>query len=257
MVFFPGFGIIPHTDLPEKLENYSFLGDWLREQHEHGCTLATGCNGNFLFVEAGLMQNRAVTTSWLYAEMFKERYPDIELDLNSILLEHNRVFSVGGLLCGLDLMLALIERFISKEVARLCTKFMLLDNRQPSKVPFEKRQTVFHHDPMIEKAITWIRANMHQRISMDDIVAQVPASKRNLSRRFREATGESPAEFIQRMRIERAKSLLETSDIPIDRIIEKVGYSDGSAFARQFRNHTMMTPTEYRERFRIQISKNN
>lgn len=254
VIFFPGFGIVAHEMLEEKLERYRFLGDWFRKQHERGCTLCTGCNGNFLFVEAGLVNNHPVTTSWLYAEMFKERYPDVELDLNTILLEHDRIISVGGILCGLDLMLAVIERFVGQEVVRLCTKFMLLDNRQPSKVPIEKRQTVFRRDPMIEKAVQWIRENLHHRISVNDIVEQVPASKRNLSRRFREATGESPAEFIQRLRIERAKSLLETSDMSVERIIDKIGYTDVSAFTRQFRNHIMMTPKEYRNRFRIQVS---
>jgi transcriptional regulator GlxA family with amidase domain len=256
VIFFPGFGIIPHEDLSGKLEDYRFLGEWLKAQHARGCTLCAGCNGNFLFAEVGLARNCSLTTSWLYAEMFKERYPDVALDLNSILLEHDRVISVGGILCGLDLMLMVLEKFVSQEVARLCTKFMLLDNRQPSKVPFEKRQTVFNHDPLIDKAVKWIKQNMHQRISLNDIAAQVPSSKRNLTRRFREATGESPAEFVQRMRIERAKSLLETSNMPIDQILEKIGYTDNSAFSRQFRNHTMMTPKEYRDRFRIQMVNN-
>jgi transcriptional regulator GlxA family with amidase domain len=253
VVFFPGFGVLSPQALPGKLDAYRSLGDWLREQHERGCTLATGCNGNFLFVEAGLMRGRPVTTSWMYAQLFRERYPDVELDLNSILIDRNRVVSVGGILCGLDLMLSVIERRVSAEVARLCAKLMLLENRRPSSVPFEKRQAVLNSDPMIRKAVDWIRGNLHRRISADDLVAQVPTSKRNLTRRFRDSTGESPKEYIQRVRIDRAKSLLETSDMPVERIAEQVGYADASAFTRQFSSQTMMTPKEYRHRFQVRV----
>ncbi|HZF32138.1 MAG TPA: helix-turn-helix transcriptional regulator, partial [Gammaproteobacteria bacterium] len=83
------------------------------------------------------------------------------------------------------------------------------------------------------------------------LVARVPTSKRNLTRRFRDATGESPKEYIQRVRIDRAKSLLETSDMPVEQIAERVGYADTSAFTRQFSRQTMMTPKEYRNRFQI------
>jgi transcriptional regulator GlxA family with amidase domain len=253
VVFFPGFGVVSPQALVEKLTAYAFLGDWLREQHERGCILATGCNGNFLFVEAGLMRGRPVTTSWMYAELFRERYPGVELDLNSILIDSNRVVSVGGILCGLDLMLAVIESRVSAEVARLCAKFMLLENRRPSSVPFDKRQAVLNQDPMIRKAVDWIRANLHRRISVDELVECVPTSKRNLTRRFRDATGESPGEYIQRVRIDRAKSLLETSNMPVEQIAEEVGYADTSAFTRQFSSQTMMTPKEYRTRFQIRV----
>lgn len=255
VITFPGFGMVPEQTLPALLQQYRPLEQWLREHHGRGCTLAAGCNGNFLLTEAGLMQGRPVTTSWLYAEAYRRRYPDMELDMNSILLDFNRVISVGGILCGLDLMLYIIEQRIGLEVARHCAKFMLLENRQPSKVPFEMRQSLLTRDPMIKRAIDWIRQNLAERISVDDILAQVPVSKRNFSRRFREETGESPAGFVQRMRIERAKSLLETSDLPVDRILEKIGYTDNSSFSRQFRNHTMMTPKEYRERFRVAVAK--
>jgi transcriptional regulator GlxA family with amidase domain len=251
VVFFPGFGVVPPQLLVEKLATYAFLGEWLREQHERGCILATGCNGNLLFVEAGLMRGRPVTTSWLYAELFRERYPDVDLDLNSILIDRNGIVSVGGILCGLDLMLAVIESRVSAEVARLCAKFMLLENRRPSSVPFDKRQAVLNHDRMIRKAVDWIRSNLHRRISVDDLVARVSTSRRNLTRRFRDATGESPKEYIQRVRIDRAKSLLETTDMPVERIAEQVGYADTSAFARQFGSQTMMTPREYRNRFQV------
>lgn len=120
VIFFPGFGVVPPPVLVEKLAAYRKLGAWLRRQHELGCTLSTGCNGNFLLVEAGLMQGRPVTTSRIYAELFRERYPDVELDLDSILIDRNRIVSVGGIVCGLDLMLSVIESRVSAEVARLC-----------------------------------------------------------------------------------------------------------------------------------------
>jgi len=250
VVFFPGFGLLPPPVLLERLERYRNLQDWLRRQHAAGCVLAAACTGNFALAEAGLLGERA-TTNWMFAELFEQRYPDIRLDFDTVMVEHDRVISLGGILCGMDLLLVLVERFVSPEVARLCAKFLVIDNRRPSKVPFERQQPTLHQDPMIARAVDWIRDNLHERCSLDDVVAQVPTSKRNLSRRFRETTGESPKAYIQRLRIDRAKVLLETSDLSLERILERVGYADGSAFTRLFRSHTSLTPREYRERFRI------
>lgn len=252
IIFFPGFGLVSPLDLHETLEKHQDLGVWLKRQHDFGCTIAAGCAGNFLLIDAGLIKKEKVTTSWLYAELFKERYPDIELDLDSILIQHEKIISVGGLLCGLDLVLSLIQRFVHKEVAQICTKMMVLENRHPSKVPFEQRQSILHNDPMIAKAVDWIRDNLHQRFTLADVVEHVHTSRRNLSRRFKQETGESFQDFVKRSRINRAKILLETSSLSIEKIAEEVSFSDNSAFSRTFKNHTTLTPKEYRQRFKIQ-----
>jgi AraC-like DNA-binding protein len=99
--------------------------------------------------------------------------------------------------------------------------------------------------------VTWIRGNLHERFTMDELLRQVPTSRRNLTRRFKMETGEPIQTFIQRLRMDRAKLLLETSSLPIEQVVEQVGYRDTSAFARQFKRHTQLTPNSYRQRYRL------
>jgi len=153
--------------------------------------------------------------------------------------------------CGLDGVLAIIDRFMGREFARLCTKLLVLENRPPSELRYEKRQPTVHNDPLIDRAVSWIRGNLHSRLTMDDLLRQVPTSRRNLSRRFKLETGEGVQAFIQRLRIDRAKLLLETSSTPVEQIVEEVGYHDPSAFARQFKRHTKLTPKQYRQRYSL------
>ena len=119
------------------------------------------------------------------------------------------MFSVGGGVCGLDAAaLAVVERFVGKEIARVCTKMLALENRRPSELRYEKRQSTVHNDPLIARAVQWIRRNLHAHFTIEELLRQVPASRRNLTRRFRMETGESIQPFIQRLRINRAKLLL-------------------------------------------------
>jgi transcriptional regulator GlxA family with amidase domain len=107
------------------------------------------------------------------------------------------------------------------------------------------------NDPLVDRAGNWIRGNLHAPLTVDDVLAQVPTSRRSLSRRFKLETGAGIREFIQRLRIDRAKLLLETSNLPIEQIVERVGYQDKSAFSRQFKRRTSLTPNLYRQRYSL------
>ena len=122
VIFFPGFGLPLADRLPGLLEQHAAVGEWLKRQHESGNTIAASCTGNFALAENDLLRNKRATTYWLYADLFRERYPQIELDLDTPLIEDGRVFSVGGVVCGLDGVLAIIDRFMGREFARLCAK---------------------------------------------------------------------------------------------------------------------------------------
>jgi transcriptional regulator GlxA family with amidase domain len=249
VILLPGFGL-PLTDrIPELLERHVALGAWLKRQHAAGSMIVAYCSGSFLLAENGLLKRKRATTYWLYADLFRERYPGIELDPDALLIEDERVLNVGGMACGLDATLTVIERFIGSECARLCTKLLVVESRPPSEWRYEQRQHAVHNDPLIEKAVNWIRANLHTRFTVDDLLRQVPTSRRSLGRRFKLETGEGIQAFIQRMRLERAKLLLETTSLPVEQIVERVGYRDASALARQFKHYTKLTPNQFRRRY--------
>jgi transcriptional regulator GlxA family with amidase domain len=249
VILVPGFGLPVADRIPGLLELHAALGAWLERQHANGCQIVGWCTGNFLLAEWGLLPGRKATTYWVYGDLFRARYPHIELDVDATLVEDERVFCVGGPACGVDAALAVIERFIGKDVARLCMKLMMLENRRPSELRYEQRQAVTHNDPLVESAVNWIRGNLHTRLTVDQLLRQVPTSRRNLTRRFKTETGESLQSFIQRLRVDRAKLLLETSSLQIEKIVDQIGYNNPSAFSRLFKQHTRLTPNQYRQRF--------
>jgi transcriptional regulator GlxA family with amidase domain len=250
VIFIPGFGLPPVDQIPALLERHAPLGAWLKRQYEAGCTVVATCTGNFLLADHNLLPGGKATTHWRYAELFRKRYPEIDLDVDTLLFEDERVFSLGGGVCGLDAAaLMVVERFVGREIARMCTKMLAIESRRPSELRYEKRQPTVLSDPLIARAVSWIRVNLHARFTLDDLLRDVPTSRRNLSRRFKLETGEGVQAFIQRLRIDRAKLLLETSSLPIEQIVDQVGYQDASAFARQFKRQTRLTPNLYRQRY--------
>lgn len=248
-IYVSGFGLPQADRVPKLLEQHAATGAWLKRQQEAGSTIVGSCAGNFFLAEYDLLSHRRATTYWIYADLFRERYPHMELDLDAHLIEDRRALSVGGGVCGLDAVLAVVERFAGRQFARMCTKILMLENLKPSELRYEKRQPTLHNDPLVDKAVHWIRGNLGSRLTVEDLLRQVPASRRNLSRRFKQETGEGIQAFIQRLRIDRAKLLLETSSLPIEQILDQVGYQDPSAFARQFKRHTQLTPNNYRQRY--------
>ena len=249
VIFVPGFGT-PRTDrIPGLLQQHAAVAAWLKRQHAAGNTLVAFCSGSLLLAESGLLRNKRATTWWPYADFVRERYPDIQLDPDRSFVEEERLLNLSCSVCGLDAALAVIERYIGKEFARLCTKLLVLENRPPSELRYEMRPPAVHNDPLIDRAVNWIRGNLHARLTVDDVLRQVPTSRRNLSRRFKSETGEGIQAFIQRLRMDRAKLLLETSSLPLEQIVERVGYQDASALARQFKRHTKLTPNQYRQRY--------
>jgi transcriptional regulator GlxA family with amidase domain len=251
VILVPGFGVPIASRLAECLDRHRPLGDWLKRQRAAGHVIVAVSTGNFLLAEHGLLPGRKATGYWLYADFFRERYPHIDLDVDTVVVEDDGVLSVSGLACGLDAVLTIVERFVGQEAARLCAKLVGIEHRRPSELRSERRQPMLLNDALVERAVQWIRGNLHARFTVEDLLRQVPTSRRSLSRRFKLETGEGVQAFIQRLRIDRAKLLLETSSLPIERIVDRVGYQDKSAFARQFKRHTQLTPNQYRQRYSL------
>jgi transcriptional regulator GlxA family with amidase domain len=249
VIIVPAFGSPEPERFLAALESHQRLLPWLRTQYESGVTLAAICSGSFLLAEGGMLDGRCATTSWWLAEIFEQRYPKVRLEIGSMLTESERVICSGTGMSHLDLVLHLIGRYAGREMARLCAKYVALDDRRRSQAPFLIRHHAGSHDPLITKAERWIKANLRDTITLEGIAAHVAASPRTLTRHFKKSTGASPLGFVQEIRIETSKALLENTNLRISEIIERVGYSDGSSFRRQFKRYTTLSPNEYRQRF--------
>lgn len=168
-----------------------------------------------------------------------------------MLTESDRLVCAGTGMSHLDLALHLIERQGGRDLARLCARYAVLEHQRRSQAPYVILNHARHHDPMILKAEKWIKANLRHDIGLDDMAAHVAVSPRTLTRHFKESTGDSPQVFVQKLRIEMSKALLEGTRLRMDAILERIGYSDDRAFRRLFRKYTSLSPRECRRRFGV------
>jgi transcriptional regulator GlxA family with amidase domain len=251
VVIIPAFGS-PQPDVHvEAVKSHSNLLPWLRAQYESGATLAATCSGSFLLAEGGLLDGHPATTSWWLAPAFAQRYPKVHLDAGSMLTESERLICSGTGMSHLDLALHLIAKYGGRDLARACAKYAVLDSGRRSQAPYIVLNHARHHDPLIVKAEKWIKGNLHRHFGVEEIAANVAASPRTLTRHFKESTGDGPQVFVQKIRVETSKALLEGTQLRLDAILERVGYGDDSAFRRLFKKYTGLSPREYRQHFGI------
>jgi transcriptional regulator GlxA family with amidase domain len=179
----------------------------------------------------------------------KKNYPRLTVDADAGCTQ------AGKFLCGAasfsfqDVSLAIIEKYAGKHFARLVAKYMMLDNQRQSQAPYAILTLFESSDPLVNKAEQWIRANLSRDFRIDEVASEVAVSPRTLIRRFQKSLGESPQSFTQKLRIEKCKALLETTQMSFSEIVLRCGYSDESAFRRLFKRLCDLSPREYRKRF--------
>ena len=248
----PGIWHATARDLGSTVRGLAAQSEMLRAHHQAGVLVGAICSGTALLAETGLLDDREATTSWWLGEMFRRRYPRVRLALDKMLTFDGKLWCAGAATAHLSLCLKLIEHHAGAEIAALVARWMLIDPNRDSQAPYAMIDLFStSSDPVVSKAQAWIKAHLQQSIELAEIAAEAAVSTRTLIRRFREATGQTPLSYIQRLRIERAKGLLSTTPLAVERVMDKSGYSDMSGFRKLFRDHTGLTPHEYRERFRV------
>lgn len=249
LIVVPGISVIEPEALISALTRLAPLTVWLRQQYAGGSRLAATCTGVFLLAESGLLNGRrATTTSW-FSSLFEERYPGVRFDDSGTIVSADRITCSGGALSYVDLTLHLIEQLASRELARACARYVIMDNRRGAQAPELIRNHAKTYDPLVTKADRWMRANIKRHIRAQDVAEYAAVSARTLMRRFKESTGATPQEHLQKLRLEAGKALLANSRLSLDQILDRIGYQDDSAFRRLFKRHTNLSPREYRQRF--------
>jgi transcriptional regulator GlxA family with amidase domain len=220
---------------------------WIRRWYQAGARIASSCTGAFLLADAGVLHGRAVTTHWLFADDLRRRYPDIEVRVDRMVIDHGDVITSGGATAFLNLVLHLVERFGGYERANLAAKVLLVDGHRPSQLPYVAALPGrFHGDLVVHEIQQHIDAHLDEPLRIGKLAAQFGLSSRTLSRRFASATGHGPQAYLQHARIQHAKRLLETTSDPIEEIRRGAGYHDPAAFRRAFKQATGLSPNEYR-----------
>jgi transcriptional regulator GlxA family with amidase domain len=226
---------------------------WVATVHRQGSTVCSVCTGALLLAEAGLLDGREATTHWSAVDLLRHRYPDVKLRPERILcaseVDH-RVITSGGASSWEDLALYLVARYAGRAEAARIAKLFLLGDRSEGQLPFAVLSRGRRHgDAPILKAQQWVAKNYQRRHPVRDMVRHSGLAARTFKRRFHAATGYSPMEYVQTLRVEEAKHLLETTARSAESIAELVGYGDPAAFRRLFARLSGTTPARYRQRF--------
>ena len=231
------------------------LLNWIIEMHRRGAQLLAACGGSIVLAEAGLLDGHAATTHWMYAPLFRSQYPNVELKEERILVQAGAGHSIvcaGGASSWQDLTLFLIARHAGTAEAIRVSKIFLYQWHRDGQLPYASMiANVGHADAVVEKCQEYAPSNYHSGDILSELLQLSGLPKRSFDRRFRKATGYSPLEYIQWLRVEEAKQMLELEDRPIEEIALEVGYSDLTSFRRLFRKLAGLTPGEYRRRFKL------
>lgn len=240
--------------LPDGLSANAQWFPWLVVQHAKGAAVASFCTGAFVLAAAGLLDNRPATTHVNAGGNFARLFPQVQLRPDAVVTEQDKVFTSGGATNTFHLLMLLLEIYCSKAVAVRAAKTFSIDldrNRQTyfgSFTPYEG-----HSDDLVKKAQEEIKKNFSRANTVEEIITAVPASRRNLVRRFKQVTGITPIEYLQKTRIEAAKQMLEQSRYSITEVMLESGYNDLKTFRTLFKRTVGMTPTMYREKFSGQV----
>lgn len=224
--------------------------DWIRRQYSQGAEVASVCTGAFLLAASGLLDGKACSTHWSAVENFRKMFPEVNLEADKLITDEHGIYTNGGAYSFLNLIIYLVEKYYDRRTAIFCAKVFQIEMDRQSQSPFiifTGQKT--HGDEMVKKAQTYIERNSHERISVEQLSSRFSVSRRNFDRRFIKATGNTPIEYLQRVKIELAKKAFETSRKTINEVMYDVGYSDVKAFREVFRKITGMSPLAYREKY--------
>lgn len=244
--------IIPslNHDYDQALAQNNVLVGWIKDQYKNGAEIASICTGAFLLASSGLLDYKSCSTHWAAADHFRKMFPLVNLQTDHLITDENGIYTNGGAYSFLNLIIYLIEKYYDRSTAVFCAKVFQIEmdrNCQSEFAIFTGQK--LHGDEMVERAQLHIETHLQERISVEALSSAFAVSRRNFDRRFIKATGNTPLEYAQRVKIEAAKKAFETNRKTVHEVMYDVGYSDAKAFREVFRKNTGMSPLEYREKY--------
>lgn len=224
--------------------------DWLEQQYKHGAEIASICTGAFLLASSGLLDGKTCSTHWSAADSLRDMFPKINVQADKLITDENGIYTNGGAYSFLNLIIYLVEKYFDRQTAIYCSKvFQIEMDRQTQSAFIIFKGQKSHSDEVIKKAQAFIENNVQEKISVEDIASKFAIGRRNFDRRFIKATGNTPVEYSQRVKVESAKKAFETTRKTINEVMYDVGYSDVKAFREVFRKITGVSPLEYRNKY--------
>jgi transcriptional regulator GlxA family with amidase domain len=241
-------------DYEEALGGNKLIVDWITRQYKQGAEIASMCTGAFMLASAGLLDGKNCSTHWSAENTFRTLFPGVSLQTHNIITYEAGIYTNGGAYSFLNLLIYLIEKYYDRQTAIYCSKLFQIEiDRQ-----YQSGYSIFsgkkkHDDEEIKKAQEYIENKIDEKISIDELSSKLLIGRRNFDRRFIKATGNSPLEYTQRVKVEAAKKAFENSRKTINEVMYEVGYSDLKSFREVFRKITGMSPLAYKSRYNKEI----
>jgi transcriptional regulator GlxA family with amidase domain len=245
------------ADMRAVMKQNEKLISWINQQYMQGAEVASLCVGAFILASTGIMQGKRCATHWMFADIFRKMFPDVDLVDDKVIIDECGIYSSGGAFSFLNLILYLVEKYCGRETAVMCSKIFEIEIDRVNQSPF----AIFtgqkdHEDEPVKNAQLFIENNFKEKVTVDQLAAMFALSRRNFERRFKKATSNTPVEYIQRVKVEAAKKSLEAGRENINQVMYKVGYNDTKAFRVIFKKITGLSPLEYRNKYSRQMAVN-
>ncbi len=226
------------------------LIDALRRASARGCRLVSICTGSFVLAAAGLLSGRQATTHWRHTESLSAAFPDIRVAPGVLYVDEGHILTSAGSAAGLDLCLHLIRRDYGPDAAnRAARRLVIPPHRQGDQAQFVRQPIPVREKATLSPLLDRLRGQLQCDINIDKLAKEAHMSRRTFLRRFRDATGTTPGEWLLNLRLERARSLLETTELPMDAIAQSSGFGSAETMRHHFRKRLATNPTTYRSQF--------
>lgn len=252
--------MIANTDLiiiPSLNHNYKqalreneLLAKWLVKQYKEGASIASICTGAFLLASTGLLNGKSCSTHWSVDAEFRQMFPKVDLKTDRLITDEDGIYTNGGAFSFLNLIIYLIEKYYDRQTALHCVKVFQIDMDRHLQSEFSIFNGYKNHDDKdVYEAQAYLESNYQDKISIQDLSGTLNVGRRNFDRRFIKATGITPLEYLQRVKIEAAKKSLENTRKTVNEIMYDVGYNDTKAFRNVFSRITGVSPNIYKSKY--------
>lgn len=223
--------------------------DALRDAHARGARIASICTGAFALAEAGVLDGHPATTHWRYAPRLAARYPAVDVDPGVLYVDDGQILTSAGVAAGIDLCLHLVRRDHGATVANAIARdTVVAPHRSGGQAQFIERP-VEAGGGGLEATRAWALQRLEQPLTVAMLARHACCSERTFARRFRAETGTTPLRWLLEQRVDHARNLLETSDLPVEVVARRCGFGSGAVLRQHFRRSTASTPTAYRRTF--------
>lgn len=249
IVLIPSFSTVNMKDTISKNQMYI---PWLQQQFKAGAEIASFCTGAFLFGATGLLNGKTATTHVDASNAFASSYPLVLVKSDHTVIADERCYTSGGSTSTFNLLVLFVQKYCGNEIAIRIAKIFAIDMDRYKQSYFRTfRPNHTHNDDLVKRVQREIETNFLDINTIEEVMKDLPASRRNIVRRFKKVTGIPPIEYLQNIRIETAKKQLEQTNHSISEIIFDTGYTDPKSFRKTFHKLVGLKPMEYRDKFKV------